>query len=331
MNPFPIYRCGFRAVRSVEEWINQKANRLGKDVEIRLSDALPGRISEGEATLHPHFFDICKLLRSKFNNPLHITTNGSKLTKEFIDRMAEFLPFNVMISYHSSNPDHWTSIFGLSNKEYGIATESLGLMKQAGIGVSAAVVTLPAIVGYNDLETTFRFLNLYANSITVWEPGYSKLASDELKAKLQVDRHDFVRFIDRMYKWCEDTVLYWSGEPKAPLPINVVELMQETVKSKYKTVAWLTATGNQQRLYHLVKESEFLVPNTHRVLEVPNNTYGGNIKCNGLLMVSDIQAVLDTINVDAVIIPDVMLDRFGRDLKGVSKYTLRTQAHILWR
>jgi len=47
MNPFPIYREGFRSLKDVKKGI--ALLDANNSVEIRIGDSLPGRISEGEA------------------------------------------------------------------------------------------------------------------------------------------------------------------------------------------------------------------------------------------------------------------------------------------
>lgn len=74
MNPFKIHRVGFRPLDDVKKGIALlDPNSLA---EIRPGDSLPGRISEGEALLHPELMAILSLIREKTpNNVIQINTD----------------------------------------------------------------------------------------------------------------------------------------------------------------------------------------------------------------------------------------------------------------
>jgi hypothetical protein len=306
MNPFKIHRCGFRPLREVYEWMYSRV----PSGAIRLSDALPGRISEGEATLHPDFFEICALLRSKYNNPLHITTNGSLLTNDFVRKMAEYNPFKVLFSYHSRNKENWTKVFGLSDKQHNIATTAFQRLVDHGIEVQGAIVPLPNMFGYDDVEETLYFLNQYCSSTKLWKPGYSDYASEELQDLLTVDDKEFREFVTKVYKTCTNMVIEWDTDPTAPLQVVPYRWMQESVEAGYQNVMWLTARSNADRLWKIINHYTSALPNIHHIGGIKNNTYGGNISCNGLLMMQDIQQAVREVdshkgiaNIDLFVLP----------------------------
>lgn len=333
MNPFPIYRCGFRPVREVREWLS--CNKLGLDnnpsFRVQLSDVLPGRISEGEATLHPQFFDILQLLRSALRNCFHMTTNGSKLTEKFVSELAKYKPFKVMVSYHSCNPDHWTSIFGLSRREYDLATRAFKLLNNAGIETVGAIVALPNMVGYKDIEETMMFFNEHCSRIQFWRPSYSKYADDEIIKVVGHDASEFKDFVHGMYKKCDNLSIRWDTDPDLPLTLDPYDLMIHTVKMGYKKVMWMTAEINYERLKVLIADVSKLFPNEHYVEKIVSHAYGGNTSCNGLLLVSDINIALDETkyNPDAVVLSNKFLDRPGRDLTEVAWTNIRSPAPII--
>jgi hypothetical protein len=63
LNPFPVVGGVFRDLEDIKL---QLCSMVANDDPIRLSDSLPGRISEGEALLHPRLFEILELVRRKF-------------------------------------------------------------------------------------------------------------------------------------------------------------------------------------------------------------------------------------------------------------------------
>lgn len=333
MNPFPIYRCGFRPIREVHEWLHSNTPHIPPETEIRLSDALPGRISEGEATLHPKFFEICKMVRQRLpNNPLHITTNGSKLTEEFVSKMVELKPFRVWLSYHSTSVDNWRKIMGMSAREHEIATNAFKLLNEAEIFTCAAIVTLPNLVGYDDIEKSLMFFNEYTQGVQWWQPGYSKLASDKLKEIMEIDIKEFTDFTHKMNKQCNKLTIHWNSDPDKLLVVDIYPIMHESMQQGFDKVMWLTGEVNYDRLTTQVAHENQFVPNEHYVQKVVNKVYGGTINCNGLLMIEDMRAAIESsrFEPDLIVTPNSMLDRLGNDLKGTSNTHL-TNLPVWWR
>ena len=333
MNPFPIYRCGFRPVREVREWLSSNKYILDSNPHFRvqLSDVLPGRISEGEATLHPQFFEILDLLRGNLRNCFHMTTNGSRLTKDFVEKLARYKPFKVMLSYHSCNPTHWTNIFGLSMDEYYVATRAFKLLNDVGIDVVGAIVALPNVVGYKDIEKTMMFFNKHCTRIQFWRPSYSKYASEEVVKAVGHDPNEFKDFAHSMYKKCNNLYVRWDTDPDLPLQLDPHVLMTRTIEQGFKKVMWMTAEINYERLKSLIATYSKSFPNEHYVEKIVSHAYGGNTSCNGLLLVSDINIALENTkyNPDIIILSDKFLDRTGRDLTEVSWTDIQSPAPII--
>lgn len=334
MNPFPIYRCGFRPVSEVREWLssNKLALDSNQDFRVQLSDVLPGRISEGEATLHPRFFEILKILRSNLTNCFHITTNGSKLTDKFVYELAKYKPFKVMVSYHSCNPEHWTNIFGLNRREYDRATKAFSLLNDVGIEIVGAIVALPNLVGYKDIEETMMFFNEHCSMIQFWRPSYSKYATEDIVKVVSHNENEFKDFVHGMYTKCNKVVVRWDTDPDLPLILNPHDAMIHTAKKGFQKVMWMTAEINYERLKVLMEDVSKSYPNEHYVEKIVSHMYGGNTSCNGLLMVSDVNVALANTkyNPDAIVLSDKFLDRTGRDLTEVSWTKIRSSVPIIW-
>jgi hypothetical protein len=335
MNPFKLDRCGFRPVHEVKQFLFNNSKRIVPGDVLLLSDAIPGRISEGEATLHPHFFEICWLIRKAHPNlRLHISTNGSRLTKEFIAELERLKPFEMMFSYHSTDVEHWTNIFGLSEQEHEVATNAWPLLREAGIDVCGAVVAMPNVQGYDDIEKTMKFFNSFSPfAIHFWEPGYPKYADDDLVELMKIeDRERYTDFVYRMYDECDKTIIYWDKDPNKPIDVYPFSHMVGSVSARKKDVLWLTGEASYKRLTEKVGYDAQYVSNNHYVQQVVNHTYGGNIDCNGLLMIEDMRRAINEAQItpDLVIAPNVMLDNFGNDLLG-KNYTTLTKIPTWWR
>jgi hypothetical protein len=114
-NPFHVATGVFRDLEDVKLQLGAMPRH---EQAIRMSDSLPGRIAEGEAFLHPKFFDILELVRGKYlANPLCFTTNGSMLDEPFANQLARFRPIELTISMHSRRLDVWAHVFGMTQKE----------------------------------------------------------------------------------------------------------------------------------------------------------------------------------------------------------------------
>ncbi|MFC1699872.1 radical SAM protein [Candidatus Omnitrophota bacterium] len=157
MNPFHIYRVGFRSLADIKKGINL----LDEASEIRLGDSLPGRIAEGEALLHPNIYQILKLIRHRRpQNIIQIPTNGTVLTKDVIKKLIPYQPMKFTISYHSDNQKFWRKAFGLGKNEFHIARDSFVHLKRNNFLIEVVVVPLPQLTGYNDIEHTLTVLSV---------------------------------------------------------------------------------------------------------------------------------------------------------------------------
>jgi hypothetical protein len=102
LNPFPVVTGLFRDVEDIKL---QLCSMAANDDPIRLSESPPGRISEGEALLHPGLFEILDLVRRKFfYNTLCFTTNACLLDEAFLKKLAAFRPIEINVSMHSTRP-----------------------------------------------------------------------------------------------------------------------------------------------------------------------------------------------------------------------------------
>lgn len=337
-NPFTVHRCGFRPLREVHEYVFRTLPNNKSWQPICLSDSIPGRISEGEALLHPHFFEICELIRKVApHRRLHITTNGALLTKETVERIIKLKPFNIMMSYHSTDCEKWIKMFGnvFTEEHFNNATTAWHTLTEAGVEMIGAIVCMANVLGYDDIEKTLLFMSEYApETIQVWEPGYSKYTDPDIVELMKVDPEEFKQFVHSMYPKCTNSVLLWNKDPDTPLPFEPYYIAVSTVRDKFENVYWLTAEASFERLTKRIADLSWFLPNKHTVVKVENHSFGGNINCNGLLMISDIQEAVNRLDSpDLIIVPDVMLDKFGNDLMEFNFSTIRhpCKPTVWWR
>lgn len=323
MNPFPIYRVGFRPLEDIRKGIALLNPGLGD--EIRLGDSLPGRISEGEALLHPDILKVLKLIRDKLpHQVIQVSTNGITLTKDFIERLVPYRPFKFTIAYHSDNPENWCKILNLKEDKYRVARDSFFHLAKNGFIIEGAIVLLPNLVGYDDIENTLKTFRFYTKEAVVWAPGYSFKASKALKEILETDYTQLSQFIIQMRKKYRMN-LCLQTDTLMPLNFFPYQAMQNSFKTQFKNVLWLFSEAAYEKSKKILKEWNDFVPNEHYALMVKNETYKGNIICAGLLMVEDYRKVIEKsledfrahkIDIDLIILPTISFDRYGDDLQG---------------
>ena len=327
MNPFPIYTEGFRPIEDVKKGLTL----LTGTSEIRMGDSLPGRISEGEALLHPQILDILKLVRERFPATLiQISTNGVALTEDMAEKLVPFKPLKFTVSYHSDKPENWCRIFSLGEEKFKAARASFFHLVKRGFAVEAALVPLPAFVGYEDIENTIKVLRMFTNKIIIYPPGYSKLVTEDLRKIMEVDFEELSRFISAMRKK-HKVALDLMTDVLSPLDFYPEAVMKESFFAGHKNVLWLFSEGSFGRASKVLESFNAFVPNEHHPFMAKNGTYGGNIICSGLLMVSDYRSALEEalrefstkgIKIDLAILPRVSFDKYGEDLKGENFSTL---------
>jgi uncharacterized Fe-S cluster-containing radical SAM superfamily protein len=327
MNPFPIKQNVFREIEDVK--LQLSLGSANYDGGIYMSDSLPGRISEGEAFLHPQFFEILTLVREKFlTNILHFTTNASLLDEPFVRRLALFRPFEINVSLHSTQPKLWARIFQTTEKRAQIALKSFGFLKKHHIDFTGTIVPLPRICGWEDLEKTFGILVAAgAKSIILWWPGFSKKTPAGLKKEMECPWDEFEDFVKRMQEIFPKFPIVSQPNLLEPRRLPIKRIMNFTLQGNLKAfgsafhqVLWLVSEAAYPEIYRLVAQFAQDVPNEHHVFPVKNRSYGGNIQVSGLLMVSDFlaagrEALQRWPAADLVLVPKMAFDAFFRDLQ----------------
>jgi len=332
LNPFPIAGGFFREIEDVKL---QLCSMAANGDPIRLSDSLPGRISEGEAFLHPRMFEILELVRRKyFYNTLCFTTNGSMLDEAFIKKLAGFRPIEINVSMHSTRPDLWAKIFAKKERDALTAISALPLLRQYGMELAGTIVPLPRLCGWEDLERTYEYLVTGgAKRMVLYWPGYTVRTPESVVKDLACPIEEFAAFVQRM-KGRFGTPLEPLPDMAAPLNVSVETIISKTLKGNLKTlggayqhIVWLASRAAFDRLQPLVAEKAASSLNRHDVAVADNLTYQGNIIAAGLLMVDDLihagRAALERWpDADLFLVPSIGFDSLQRDLKGTPAYRM---------
>jgi hypothetical protein len=332
LNPFPVAGGFFRDLEDIKL---QLCAMSANDEPIRMSDSLPGRISEGEALLHPRLFDILEIVRRKFfYNTLCFTTNATMLDSVFLKKLSAFRPIELTVSLHSLEPALWARIFGQDLKRAETAVSSLPLIRAHRMDLIGTIVPLPKICGWNGIERTYaHFVSKGAKSMILYWPGHTKRTPPEVTNDLECSLAEFTDFAERM-KVAHGVPLLQHPDMVAPLDVRVETIIAKTLKGNpknggaaYGKIIWLGSAAVFRRLESLVKEKSASPSNVHRVMAVENETYGGNIMAAGLLMVEDFirtgkKALEQWPDADLFLVPRVPFDSLLHDLEGTPAYRI---------
>lgn len=331
-NPFPIESGVFREVDDLRD---QLALMEAHGSPLFMSESIPGRMAEGEAFLHPRFFDILRVVRRKFaTNKLCFSTNAAMLDELFLRELARYRPIEINVSMHSTRPELWAHIFGRSEETARKCIATLGLIKKHHFDLAGSIVTLPEICGWDDIERTFdAFVAHGAGEIMLWFPGYTRMTPPGTVALLRCSMEDFLGFARRMDEK-HGKRIWLHPDPTMSSRVPVKRIMSLTQKGNlrnlggsYRRVLWLTSEAAYPGLKTIVAEHAQGSSDTHRTVPVKNVTYGGNIVCAGLLMVEDfVRAGKEAIgrwpDTELVMVPGTAFDRLRMDLKGTPAWRI---------
>jgi len=326
LNPFQVATGFFRDMEDIKFQLSLMPLHQNP---VRMSDSLPGRIAEGEAFLHPRFFDILKLVRRKYpTNTLCFTTNGSMLDDAFLKELAKFRPIEITVSLHSTEPALWARIFGRSEKDAATAIRSVKLLAERRLDLLGTIVPLPKLCGWDDIARTYAYLaECGAKSMILYWPGWTVRTPPDVVRDMEWPVEESMDFAERM-RTEHKIPLQNFPDLRAPLRLPLKTILKNTLKGNlstmcgpFRNVLWLASEAAFGRLEKevLSQARDAAVPNNHRIAPVKNIGYGGNIICAGLLMVDDfIAAGKDALarwpDTDLILVPKIPFDNLYQDL-----------------
>jgi DNA repair photolyase len=141
----------------------------------------PAMGSSYEFLSHPRALDLLRKLREKTDRPFRLSTNGNRLTRDFISELAQLKPVYLYLSLNSSSPDRRGKIMGTANPERAI--HSLPFLKEQGIPFAVIIVPWPFPSReemLSDLRQTVDYADRHdAHLVEVSLPGYTRNFSPE--------------------------------------------------------------------------------------------------------------------------------------------------------
>ncbi len=291
---------------------------------INLSQSLPGRISEGEAIIHPRFFDILDLIREMKGNDVEIviSTNGSTLTEDMVQRLSKYAPFTIKtLSLNSANSKHWQSLHRRGDDAAKRAIYAPQLLDHYKLPYWASIVCMPKLTGWNDIESTIAYLLPYnPQGIALFYYGWSDQTPEEWGKLQHYPIEELFEFAASLRKkYCIQ--LSVSPDPHADLdlPKGVMTILNKTMHYQRKNVLWLSSMLCYQFIAQKITQYSQHTWNNHWVVGTKSHTYGGNTCVCGLLTVTDYmhvarQFIAQQPDVDLILLPSISFDTQGYDL-----------------
>jgi len=167
--------------KSEEEW-EEVRTRLKYFSPPGKRSLFPSLGSSYEILSHPKALDLLRELRKKTDRPFRISTNGNRLTRDFIRELATLNPVYLYLSLNSSSPRRRREIMGAANPD--TAIHSLPLLKEQGIPFAVVIVPWPFPSKeemLSDLKETVAHAGRHdAHLVEVSLPGYTQYFSPEL-------------------------------------------------------------------------------------------------------------------------------------------------------
>lgn len=167
--------------KSEEEW-HEVHTRLKYFFPRGKRSLFPTLGSPYEFLSHPRALELLRELRGKTERPFRFSTNGNRLTADFLRELSALKPVYLYLSLNSSCPARRKEIMGTSNPE--VAIGSLPLLKEQKIPFAVIIVPWPFPSKeemLSDLRETVAYTDRHdAHLVEVSLPGFSRYFSREL-------------------------------------------------------------------------------------------------------------------------------------------------------
>ncbi|MBS4032097.1 MAG: DUF512 domain-containing protein [Clostridiales bacterium] len=144
------------------------------------------RLDEGEPFTHPEAAIILRGVRQRLPETLiALTTNGTLLTQQLADELADLGPLELTVSLNSVT-EHGRLLL-LNDREPHRALDAIARLASLGIPFHGSLVAMPHLTGMEDITETVSFLaENGALTVRVFLPGYTKFAAKDLRFPLSL-------------------------------------------------------------------------------------------------------------------------------------------------
>jgi hypothetical protein len=152
-----------------------------EEAEIRLSYFQRGLMlpiptyDTEEITIHPRFLDICRGIREQSSKCISLTTNGYRLTEDFLGQLLEYSPIDVSLSLNAASPTVRNWLMGGASAR---GLEALSLLHKYRVPCAVTLAAWPR-VPISEYIDAIRYIDQFnVRSISILLGGFTRLFPD---------------------------------------------------------------------------------------------------------------------------------------------------------
>lgn len=166
-------------------------NKLSQEEALNLVEFLDGskkiiigesatRICEGEPFAFEYIIEVLEAIRHKYPQAIiAITTSGTYLEEELLQRLAQLGNIELNISINSCSKEGREKLYG--GRSHMQAVRALTLLQNYDIQFNGSIVAMPHLVGWEDIkQTILQLADAGAATIRVFVPGYTRYTKHPL-------------------------------------------------------------------------------------------------------------------------------------------------------
>jgi hypothetical protein len=155
--------------------------KSGEEAEVRLSYFQRGLMlpiptyDTEEITIHPRFLEICRGIRAKSSKCISLTTNGYRLTEDFLKQLLEFSPIDISLSLNAVSPSIRNELMGGASIR---GLEALDLLNKYRVPCAVTLAAWPR-VPLAEYVAAIRYIDHFnVRSISILLGGFTRLFPD---------------------------------------------------------------------------------------------------------------------------------------------------------
>ena len=302
-------------------------------------------VNNGEFFAHPKSLEILEYLRDNNYTVRGFDTNGHAISENHVKVLSELKNEGWGEDRFQSNVYGGTVWWGiyLHLTNWKRTEPAFKLFNEYDIPFQVTIVPSRKEIKMGKMETWISNLQKYKPvDIEISMPAYTKYTPDNIAHLMDLSFDEMWPIINGWREKYPDinitsestinieyikNALTWLETTYAGTTANPLFLTSEAVEGVFET-----EVKKLQRIRHTYKRFD-----EYRVVTTKNNTFGGNIKVGGLLLVEDYDiAIEETLSggykPDLIVMPKTSYCFDDLDLRGISAYSLEKKygIEVIW-
>lgn len=270
-------------------------------------------VNSCEFFAHPEADAITDLLFGKWRfERACFFTNGTGLTEDRIRRM-QHIDAHVSFSVNDVDPAVRMAMMGGSLASHERALDSIDMLEKYEVPYDLWIMPTKTRLENGMLEHSFRSLAHLGRTFRLHKPGYTKYTPEDVVAEMDIADEELLTFALAMRDKYQIHVLYedLAVEDISSLD-RAVRVSLQACRESLSDVSIL-ADPSTSKLLLCSEAVESVLRDVFRdvanaeIKAVRNRTFGGNVRCSGLLLVDDYVAAIDEFLAEDNDVPDAVL------------------------